>query len=457
MTDVPLVGVVVVNHDGGHLTLRCLESLLALSWPADRLRIVLVDNASTDGVAATVKERCPDVTVSMSPVNLGFAGGCNAGFGLLTDVDYVALLNNDAVAEDGWLEPLVHAVAEGGDIGAASSKVLFDGMFVEVGIETPTFVPGRGDSRSLGLGVSGARVDGTDVFRRAQLVRGFWGAEHGGDDGGFQWSAGTALLRLPLPSERPGSTGALLLSAEREKTVTITCGDTRVEHAVGPEPRWCEVPLAGPSAAVVNSAGVLLLEGGYGADRGYLEVDRGQYNEPAEVFAWSGASVLLSRRYLDAVGLFDERFFLYYEDFDLAWRGRLRGWRHVYVPRSVARHVHGAAAGLGSRLQDHHVERNRLITLVRDAPAGLAAAAVTRFVLVTLSYVRRDVLSRILRGERPSWEIVGRRLGALGAFARRVPGALADRVRLRRRRAMSDAQLRAWMVKPSDAVVGTEG
>ena len=174
------------------------------------------------------------------------------------------------------------------------------------------------------------------------------------------------------------------------------------------------------------------------------------------MFAWSGASVLLSRAYLDDVGLFDERYFLYYEDLDLSWRGRLRGWRYRYVPQSVARHVHAASTGLRSPLQDHYVERNRLLTLARNAPGGIAAAAVTRFLLITLSYARRDVISRLLRGERPSVEIVGRRLRALAAFFGRLPRALVDRRRLRHRRRMSDGELRSWMVNSPGTVVGTD-
>ena len=50
------VGVVVVNYNGGELTRRCLDSLVATEWPHDCLEIVLVDNASDDGVAEWVGE-----------------------------------------------------------------------------------------------------------------------------------------------------------------------------------------------------------------------------------------------------------------------------------------------------------------------------------------------------------------------------------------------------------------
>ena len=78
-----------------------------------------------------------------------------------------------------------------------------------------------------------------------------------------------------------------------------------------------------------------------------------------------------ARAYLDDVGLFDERFFLYYEDTDLSWRGRLRGWRYVYVPTSLVRHRHAASSGVGSTVFRYYTERNRPLMLVKNAPAGL--------------------------------------------------------------------------------------
>ena len=93
----PTVGVVVVNYNGGDLTLECLRNLLRTEWPADRLRVVLVDNASHDGIAARVRDELPVVEVLDLPSNRGFGAGCNAGIRALGAVDFVALVNNDAV------------------------------------------------------------------------------------------------------------------------------------------------------------------------------------------------------------------------------------------------------------------------------------------------------------------------------------------------------------------------
>src|SRR5438270_4843415 len=211
----PLVGVVVVDHDGGALTLRCVESLLALDWPRDRLRLVLVDNASVDSLGPKLEGRDPRLSVVRSDVNLGFAGGCNAGIRqLLPEVDYVALLNNDAEADPGWLRALVSALERDPTAGAASSKVLFSSPFVELTLEAPVHVPGRGDRREVGVRVMGARVDGADVWPRTQLVSGFWGPEYDGSQRtSHQWSAGRGVLRLPVSGSMVAAHAELLLAA----------------------------------------------------------------------------------------------------------------------------------------------------------------------------------------------------------------------------------------------------
>ena len=94
---VPRVRVVVLNYDGGDMTMRCLRALEAVEWPREALEILLVDNASIDGLARRIERELPDIRVLEHTHNVGFAGGCNLGLEDLDSVDYVALLNNDAV------------------------------------------------------------------------------------------------------------------------------------------------------------------------------------------------------------------------------------------------------------------------------------------------------------------------------------------------------------------------
>lgn len=418
MTDTQRVRAVVLNYNGGDLTIECLRRLRATEWPANHLEIVLVDNASSDDVVGRTRTDWPDVQVIESDRNLGFAGGNNLALHDLDGVDAVALVNPDALVEPDWLGPLVHALRHNPTLGAACPKMLFASQFREVELRSGTHRPGRGDRRRLGVRVSGARVDGADVWCDTQLVDGFWGPEHGTEpESRYEWTSGRSVLRLPTTASTPADECELRLAADREVHATALSDRRETEVRVGAEPRWHTVPLAGRAFDVINNVGTVPTGDGYFADRGYLERDHGQYATPESVFAWSGGAVLLAAPYLADVGLFDEDLFLYYEDVDLSWRGRERGWRYRYVPDSVVRHVHSASTTEGSPQFDYYNERNRLLTLTRHADRGTVAKALAKYLLVTGSYARRDVVSPLLRGEDARPGIPLRRLQALGGYA----------------------------------------
>lgn len=428
----PRVGAVVLNYNGGDVTLACLQSLLATPTADGDLSVVLVDNASRDGIAARVRDELPTVEVIVSTTNRGFAGGCNLGIRALARPDFVALLNNDATVDPGWLPPLTAALEHDTGLGAVCPKILFAGCYVNLTIEAPTHRRGRGDRRDLGALVLGARVDDAEVWSRSQLVRGFWGREATEPSQRGQWTAARAQLRLPVISS--GShRGELRLVAATPIRVAVTSGEQRVELDLGTEPAWHEVPLAGPPLTIVNNVGSELVAGGYGADRGYLEPDDGRFDAPEDVFAWCGAATLLRREYLEDVGLFDERLFLYYEDLELAWRGRRQGWRYRYVPESTVRHLHAATTDAGSALQHYFDERNRLLVLTRHAPARVALRAPLRYLLTTASYARRDLVAPLLHGRRPRPRVVGQRIRAFLGYLVRVPSMLRTRFQDRHR------------------------
>ena len=96
---------------------------------------------------------------------------------------------------------------------------------------------------------------------------------------------------------------------------------------------------------ILDSTGLFLNRYRRPYDRGQGEVDQGQHVHSLNVFGACGAAALYRRSMLDDVALdneyFDEDFFAYYEDVDLAWRAQLRGWKGRYAPRAVATHVRG--------------------------------------------------------------------------------------------------------------------
>lgn len=405
----------------------------------------MVENGSTDGVLVRVREELPGVRVIDAGGNLGFGGGCNLALADLDGIDHVALINNDAQVEPGWLAPLVEALEADPSVGAATPKILFADRFVDVHLASEAKERGVGDRRPLGVRLSGARVAGDDVWERVQLVSGFWGLEHGFDgEGPFQWTNGDAHVRVPAGHDAC----ELRLASDVPRAVVVISGTERTELQVTVTPAWYPVALGGEPFDVLNNVGSVVMVDGHGADRGYLERDAGQFDKVEEVFAWCGAAVLLSREYLETVGLFEDRYFLYYEDLDLSWRGRAEGWRYLYVPASVVRHVHSAATVEGSKLFQHYDQRNRLLTLARNAPPALAVREAVRHPLITGSYARRDILVPLVQRRPASTETVRRRMQAYGAFVRMLPEALADRRRLAQRGRLTGEELSRWMQAP---------
>ena len=119
---------------------------------------------------------------------------------------------------------------------------------------------------------------------------------------------------------------------------------------------------------LLYDAGDVLRRDGACEQRGRFERDDGRFDEPGEVFgACAGAALYRRSVVLDAGG-FDERYFTYLEDVDLALRLRLAGWRCRYEP-VVARH---AGEGSSVKLSDplhFWVERNTLLLLAKAFPA----------------------------------------------------------------------------------------
>jgi GT2 family glycosyltransferase len=304
--DAPLVTVVVVTWQGRHLVGPCLESL---SRQTVAHRVLVVDNASTDGTADYLSAEHPEVEVLRAPVNEGFAGGAQRALAHVRS-PYVALLNNDATAEPGWLQALVDHANAHPEAAAVTSRMLL--------------------------------------------------------------------------ADRP---------------------DT------------------------LNNTGVVLLATGYGADRDLGRPESAR-PEPGEVFGFSGGAALLRAAAAREIGGFPVRYFLYYEDTDLSWRLRLAGWTVRYEPDAVVRHLHSATVDQRSESFGLFNERNRLLTLTRCAPAGLALRALGRFLITTASVTARSVLRRHVPSGPTLLPRV--RLRALASFLRLLPWALGTRRAIQR-------------------------
>ncbi len=116
---------------------------------------------------------------------------------------------------------------------------------------------------------------------------------------------------------------------------------------------------------IVNSCGSMINKSFYAREINYECVDDGTLQQSFEVFALPGSSFILNKKLVMETGLFDEKFFTYYEDIDLFWRSALKGWKFFAVPGSVARHFHCGSGEEWSRSFTYHVLRNRLLMIYR--------------------------------------------------------------------------------------------
>jgi GT2 family glycosyltransferase len=114
-------GVVIVSYNARQKLMGCLESLRR-ALPAD-CDLVVVDNASVEGNAEAIAERFPDVKLICSPVNLGFAGGCNLG-ARHTRSRALVFLNPDTKVEPGWLDALVAPLEASDRTGLTTARIL---------------------------------------------------------------------------------------------------------------------------------------------------------------------------------------------------------------------------------------------------------------------------------------------------------------------------------------------
>jgi N-acetylglucosaminyl-diphospho-decaprenol L-rhamnosyltransferase len=140
----------------------------------------------------------------------------------------------------------------------------------------------------------------------------------------------------------------------------------------------------------------------------------------AEVFAPCAAACLIRADDFREANGFDERFFCYVEDIDLAFRLRLRGHRCIQVPQAVVEHVGTASAGSeGSAFADRCGTRNLIWCFVKCMPGPLFWPLLPFHMLAVLLWAARL--------GRPGWD--GLRMGLRG-----LPAVWASRTALQRTR-----------------------
>ena len=252
----------------------------------------------------------------------------------------------------------------------------------------------------------------------------------------------TNVVRIP---ENIGVTRALNRAIQSADTEYVALLNNDIEL----EPNWIAEMLAElerhPEAAVADSkmlnffrrdeidgAGDAMARTGECRKRGFGEPDRGQYEQPEEIFSASGGAAVYRRRVFDEIGFFDEDFYAYYEDVDWGFRARLRGYSARYVPSAVAYHMGSATTKRDKqRSYTHYLPRNSLLMTLKNFPAQSLVRHGPRVVGYQLKWLAADVRDRQLRLHLKGW----REAAAL------LPATLRKRRELQRLRTVAPSEL----------------
>jgi GT2 family glycosyltransferase len=231
-----------------------------------------------------------------------------------------------------------------------------------------------------------------------------------GENLGFGAAANRGIAALRADAVALLNTDIVLAPDWLERTLAALAGDPAAA-AVATK----MVALDDPRC--IDDTGDFLRRDGVALQRGKLARDNGRWDTPGEVWGACAGAALYRRDALIEVGGFDERFFMYLEDVDLALRLRLAGWRCRYEP-VVARHASEGSSRQLARPVTGWVARNTLLLVAKAFPVRWAPLVLYRQAGLAKAAASKGQLRAHLRG--------------LVSAAPLLPGMLRERSRLRR-------------------------
>ena len=281
--------------------------------------------------------------------------------------------------------------------------------------------------------------DGTpDVLSRLSGIQYLQNARNNGFAGGQNQaiaatSSDWVLVLNPDVVLEPGFIQQLVRAGEGDSRIGTVCGKLLSMGA----------DYTRPNPPVIDSTGMYFTPELRHFDRGSRQPDQGFYDKAEYVFGATGAAALYRRTMIHDVSImgefFDEDFFAYREDADLAWRAQLLGWRCLYTPAAVGFHVRSVLPSNRGRLSpviNMHSVKNRFLMRIKNATAIVYRRFWFRFVVRDLL-----VIAACLVREQSS-------LKAFTLIFQYWRRTIAKRKLIMSRRRVDDETVAAWFSKP---------
>jgi GT2 family glycosyltransferase len=358
LPEVPLVSVIIANRDGSRHLPDLFDCLRRQTY--SNFETIFVDDGSSDQSARRARELGANQVV-VNPVSLGFAGANNEGL-RASRGEAIALLNNDTRVDPTWLEHMVAALKSDPAIGAVAPKIRFWDKFIRLTAACPVYF--QLDLRMLGESLEYQKLFVREGAEDRLVVR----ARE--SDGRYR-----VVIDVPL------QTGpyALELATAMDAVVSISSGLVTTTHLM--KNRRLSLSYVPPMQTngfyVINNAGSIEVAPMQPGDRGFGEVDAGQWEAERDVEFLCGCAALIRRDALNGHDLFVDEFVAYYEDSELSARLRRRGYRIRYAPGAVVYHRHSASNVELSPVWRELTLRNKYLFQYIQAPTARRSAVLT--------------------------------------------------------------------------------
>ena len=232
------------------------------------------------------------------------------------------------------------------------------------------------------------------------------------------------------------STGVYVLTLNNDTALASGCVSALVDTIERYPQAWACAPkiISFDNPPVIVNVGIGARDH-MPTDRGGGEPDDGRYDTVEEVFGPNGGAGLYRRAALDEIGLFDEDFFFYYEDVDLAWRARFAGWTCIYAPTAVCKHVSGGTSKSLPFFTEYHIFRNIIWLYIKGIPCVYLRRRLPRMIKQELIFWKTHLRRGDTQWLKMKWDTYCK-----------APIMLIKRRSIQRSRRIDDAEFERWFL-----------
>lgn len=380
-----LCSVIILNYFGERVIEKVVDSVLESDFPKDKFEIIIPDNNSKDKSRKILKklaQKHPQIKPLFLDKNYGFAAGNNRAISTAKG-KYIILLNNDCIVEKDWIKNLYLAAETDPNIFSVSSKILLFPQYINFHFEITDKYP----------------------LQEMSLTKSHL----------FDYSQTKSSILPFIPTPRGYQTN-IPFEPFLDKTIQISLKFFHADNAdflkniltnpnipskiTGVKKKknyWIanlEIDISKntqKSFSKIQNAGNMIFQDGYGRDIGakvkYMnqdyETDVGQFEATREVYSSCGAACLYRKDILEKIGYLDEFSFMYYEDVEICERARLAGYKIIYCPEAVVRHLHALSSREWSSFFIYNVEKGRLLHIFYHFPKTILAKEFLKFIAIT--------------------------------------------------------------------------